>query len=650
MITLPTLATPDWPKWVLGAALTGVFMAGQMTAASADDAWNPFAEQDRRAARKAERGRRRQPQRPIDTRPYLAPVSPPYGNSRPPQPYPATPPAARGYGAYQPPGTGDAGVPGSVPYGAPGTYIPAPSAGTPNVAAHTSGVERGQLTPLISGKTALPAGTWQGLDAASVEQLLGPATLPPASAALNALLERVMAEKVSDRRLDAARIAALLRAGRFQQAARLRQQAGSTASEHRALIDVKLDLASGATDAGCSRVKEMVAAPDKLPRAQRGEAIVLAGYCAIVAGNRQAGELAAELARDAGYNRPFVLELLTTIANGDAVRAAVPQRVSLLDALLVQQLKEPDATLVDGMLERADAGFLALIAGDPNAAPSLRLAAAERAAGAHILPPAALADAYRAAAGAPTGRSNAAQDRAQLFATAERNRAQFARTRAIRSLLDSARRDGLYEVVGAAVVPLVRQLRPAQEISWFTETAIEVLAAGADYGAAREWVRADTAGRRGPSSRLDHWLALLDIADPELPRGQRGRSLGVLENLALQGRFSPATLHRLATVLDALDYNVPVPLWNLASRTQQPQTGHLPATGMLSAMKTASEAGQVAATTLYAIRTIAPAGVKSTHLLGLGETIRALKKAGLTRTARRLGFEALFVVWPRSAR
>jgi hypothetical protein len=103
-------------------------------------------------------------------------------------------------------------------------------------------------------------------------------------------------------------------------------------------------------------------------------------------------------------------------------------------------------------------------------------------------------------------------------------------------------------------------------------------------------------------------------------------------------------------VLDALDYNVPIPLWNLASRTQQPQTGHLPQTGILSAMKQASEAQQIAATTLYALHTIAPAGTTATHLLGLGETIRALKRAGLEKDARRLGFEALFSDWPRTGR
>ena len=65
---------------------------------------------------------------------------------------------------------------------------------------------------------------------------------------------------------------------------------------------------------------------------------------------------------------------------------------------------------------------------------------------------------------------------------------------------------------------------------------------------------------------LAHWLALIDIADPA-PRSQRGASLASVEELALRGRFTPDGLHRLATVLDALDYHVPMRLWEAASRS-----------------------------------------------------------------------------------
>jgi hypothetical protein len=36
-------------------------------------------------------------------------------------------------------------------------------------------------------------------------------------------------------------------------------------------------------------------------------------------------------------------------------------------------------------------------------------------------------------------------------------------------------------------------------------------------------------------------------------------------------------------------------------------------------------------------------------MIALGDTIRALKRAGLEPSARRLGLEALFAAWPRSA-
>ncbi len=337
------------------------------------------------------------------------------------------------------------------------------------------------------------------------------------------------------------------------------------------------------------------------------------------------------------------MALLEAIANGGNVRAPLPRLVSTLDGLLVRHLKAQDPALVEGMLQHADAGFLQLVASDEKAEPQVRLKAAELAASRNVTSPAALAETYRAAASAPAGGSGAALERARLFSTADRQQAQFAKTRAIRSLLDSAQRDRLYHRIAVATAPIVRAMRPAPEISWFTETAIETLAAAGDYRAARQWVQSAQPGP-GADASLDHWLMLLDIADPEVSDGNRGRSITVLEDLALQGRFSQPALHRLATVLDALDYNVPIPLWNLASRTQQPQDRTSAETGVLSALKKSSEDQQIAATLLYALRTISSEGTTATHLLGLGETIRALKRAGLEKDARRLGFEALSAI------
>ena len=121
------------------AVLASLLVASQVPAAQipgalANDGWNPFAEQDRAAARKAARERRRQSRSDADRGPadrdqYLAPIAP--GEPPASQPYPATAPGYRANNTYQPPGVASAtpprsapgAVPGSVPYGAPGPYV-----------------------------------------------------------------------------------------------------------------------------------------------------------------------------------------------------------------------------------------------------------------------------------------------------------------------------------------------------------------------------------------------------------------------------------------------------------------------------------------------------------------------------------------------
>ena len=105
--------------------------------------------------------------------------------------------------------------------------------------------------------------------------------------------------------------------------------------------------------------------------------------------------------------------------------------------------------------------------------------------------------------------------------------------------------------------------------------------------------------------------------------------------------------HRLATVLDATDVNVPIPLWEAASRTPQPATGTLPDTGVLPQLQDAAKKRDLARTLLLALRAIGAADAENQHILVLGDTIRALRSAGLERDARRFGVEALIAQWPR---
>ena len=241
---------------------------------------------------------------------------------------------------------------------------------------------------------------------------------------------------------------------------------------------------------------------------------------------------------------------------------ALPKRVLLLDYRFLELLGPVDALQI---FDKAEPALLAMLAGDTQADARLQIAAAEAALRLNALSPQAVAEVYRRQALAGAGAVDpAAQQgdpllrRALFFQAADVARAPAQRARFLRAILDDARRSGSYMQMAAAVAPLLG--KPA---------------AGARSGlvrraraSRRRWPRATSAGRGSGPRRagLWHWLALIDVADPER-RGGRPASLRALEDLAGRGRLGPETLHRLATVLDALDIDVPIAIWDAASRT-----------------------------------------------------------------------------------
>jgi hypothetical protein len=102
-------------------------------------------------------------------------------------------------------------------------------------------------------------------------------------------------------------------------------------------------------------------------------------------------------------------------------------------------------------------------------------------------------------------------------------------------------------------------------------------------------------------------------------------------------------------VLDALDIDVPISVWDAANRASQPASGHLPETGVLAALAQAAEHGDAARAILLVMRALGPAGPEGANLLALGDSLRALRRVGLEADARQLALEALVAVWPRMA-
>jgi hypothetical protein len=487
---------------------------------------------------------------------------------------------------------------------------------------------------------------------------------PPKSRTLRDLLARVLEGNQTPAGpggavLAAERLKAQMRLGFIAEAARstipaeLGRQGPDWAGF--ALRRAQAQAALGDGGAACRDARDIVAAADGMPDKDKDLAILLSGYCGAQSKTKAAVTLAADVARERTGFDPAGLAGLEAFAHDAKPHIPASLKLSPIAYRLLLMAGADPAQLVTA---KADAALLVAMTDDRELPASLRVEAAERAAAAFLISPKQLADAYRATHGGAdieTMQSGRDADtggpslrRAGLYAAAVGQPTPLRKVRLVRAFLDSSSRSGLYLPALEVMAEPVSQLRPVEEIGWFAETAVETLLLAGRIEEARQWLQlSDAADPRGPGA-LAHWAALVDIADATRS-AKRGESLQSLEHMALRGDFRPVDLHRLATVLDALDYNVPISLWEAASRTPQPNDGHLPATGVLSELQKASKSGDSARTILLVLEAIGPDGPTGAHMISLGDSIRALKRIGMEREARRIGLEALFPTWPRSA-
>lgn len=653
---------PTLPRRRISAAVLAALAVVSLApvAARAQDSYNPFSDVPA-SSRSQRRGPPAEAARGGGEGAQLAPVQAPSaagydggGRSSPngyqPAPWESRPAAQAA--PYQPPPWETRQAPAAAPAG--------PAAG-----GFGRGVERGELAPIpgtatdtrrpagsLSGaaSSGLPADVWRGLDMARIEALLARLEVPPRSPALHSLWRRLMTTEAAppdgattENAFESLRLESLLRSGLVREVAdELGRRPEALREAGPAMMLARSELALGHRDKACAIALGQMRTPGGASKAVRQEVVLFNGYCAAAGGNKAGAGLTADMAREAGFDAPS-LALLDTVAAGGKPKVGANATVSLIEFKLIEFAGGLDPAKVVGQAKPA---LLAALASDSGTGPALRVAAAEAAARLNAITPESLGEVYRAA---PQNRSDTASTRAELYRTAVDEANPQRKARLIRGFLDEERRAGLYlpglVMMGKASDALVA----VPEIGWYAETAVEVALAAGNYESARRWIGfGQTLDRPGGASgEIGGWLALADIADAE-PRGDRVQSLAIIEQLALKGRFKPEFLHRLATVLDAMDYQVPIPLWEAASRTPQPAGGHLPATGVLTELQDAAKKKEIGRTVLLVMDTLGPDGAEGAHMIALGDSIRALRRAGLERDARRMGFEALLAQWPRS--
>ncbi|MGE0765783.1 MAG: hypothetical protein AB7L90_04920 [Hyphomicrobiaceae bacterium] len=624
----------------------------------ADDGWNPFKERDQ--ARRAERATAAREQE-LQQAPTLPPMngvawrpwledgtradSPTYRyGDRPAPNYSDEPPAP-----WQDAASDERRPPAS---GAPSESVQRvelqalpPIAGA--VPADTSGVDGPALAPTV----------WQGVDGASIGQLLAPLALPPRSGALADLWRRLLSSSGppasasgagATTSFDAVRIEALYRSGLMAELRKvIDARPPEAAHPIENLLIARTRIGLGQREIGCSAIKGLQPAQASLPKPARHDFLLLASLCGTGEGDASKAGLAAELLRAEGVSDVLALASLDALASGNTASFEVPntKSVSLLDYRFLELVK------ADPVLSGAEPTLLATIATSGRSVPD-RILAAEAALSLHAIPPDDLAAAYRSAKFSESAlaqpfaeRQVPALQRALLFQAFEAGRTPNNKARFIRALLDEIRRsNGPYRQAAAMLARALPDLHPSPDLAWFSETAIEISLAGHRTAALRDW--ASVASRARPG-RFDDWLALADIVSTDW-QGRRGEYLQAVERRAVSGDLTSELMHRLVTVLDALDYQIPIPLWEAASRSPQPTTGFLPETGVLSQLQKAAQQREQAKVVLLAMRALGPDSGETAHMITLGDTIRALKRVGLENEARKLGLEAVYMAWPRT--
>ncbi len=472
----------------------------------------------------------------------------------------------------------------------------------------------------------LPYDLWRGVDAAALERLLAATPLPSPSPALATLIARALAagDQVGGDDL-VLRVDALERAGRVAEATELLNRAVA-ANEPGTLGRYALALlASGREDDAC---EVQLGAPGQ-------QALLVPVYCAAARGDLPGAKLALQLARDGGAPVSLAAAAIARLSKSSTPAPPLPKQMAVIDYLfLTLGGKRPSADLA----AKAEPELLFLLAHDQSTPAELRVASAERAAALNIIAGEELARAYREAAQAlPKTAQSGPALRARLFAAFDSAPSAKIRAESIAALLASARDQDIEVPIAEALAQASAGLVDDPQAASFAETGIRVAALAGDEPSAWAWVDAGGA-------RVQSWQLLLAATDPQGPRAEAALAEGV--TLALNGGLPPPLLHRLVTVLDALSYDVPIPLWDEASKTPQPDDGDLPPTGALTSLKQAADAGEVGRTVLIAAAVLGRNGAKGAHIIALGDTLRALKRVGLDAEARRLGFEALYAHWP----
>lgn len=510
-------------------------------------------------------------------------------------------------------------------------------------AAQDDGFEVRDLSePGVGGESTLSRDAWQGLGRDTLLRMAAKLPYPIASPTLARLFRDLLTSKdaPTEPGLDALRAELLYRSGMVEAVEVV--AAGKRSGTDLPIVSVtrsKALLAIGKLDDACETAERVDRESRKLARQSRRDIFSIVSYCAAFDGDTARARRVMSRARTLDLDAPVPSAIVDMLSSGAKPRTPVPKKLKLIDYKFLQLAKAKATARVVSLAEPA---LLVALARDDKVLADIRSLALDRANRWSALSLKEVDQIVRQIT--DRVRKGRAVHVAEILSRGGNAGEQDFQK------LDHDIADPNHAFALAPIVAREAAERGNRKVGIKTLGAImKILVAARDLETAQRIVRRVSRNAGRPEADIDNWLTFINIASTE---GSFDRSAGLAASasLARRGLMSPTTMHRLVTVLDALGYNVPIPLWQATNRTAQPTSGFLPPTGILANLRNASRKREQGKTILLAMTAIGKNGPAQTNLIALADVIRALRRIGMEAPARRLAIEALWPVWPKKSR
>jgi len=490
---------------------------------------------------------------------------------------------------------------------------------------------------------------WTGTDRALVEQLLPQLPIQPLSPAMRDLARRLLLSNAEPpagpprqnlMAIRAERLAKLGNAGDIADFLELVRADDFDPALARLQVDALL--LAGRRDEACAAVRSHLVKFDADVFQQKAFA-----FCQTVAGERIPGMLAADLLFEQGVEDPVFYDLMAALdgASGIAIET-LPEPSALHLAMLEAAGMAPPADLAAS----GDPLILGALARNAALDPGLRLVVAEQAAARGSYPVVELVKLYRAveaepaersaildtAVGVITPRQRALLYQQALFATNPGVRARF-----LQRSLDLAREHGGYMLTAEVLLPLITEIVPAPQMTWFAANAGRALFVMRRYEQASAWfavVRRTEAVDPVAAAALPTLWLYARIAGGADPMAWDASSLA--EWRASQSADQEMGMHalRLYAVFDGLGESIGNAA-DLPAATGD--VAQIPNPSLFFNLAEAAAADRRGETVMLALINLGEAGPGQVNPIVLSRVLSSLRGVGLTPEARALAFEAV---------